>query len=312
MIETSVRRGAGNRPESAWVDLADGPVHYLDHGGPDGAPLIVLVHGLGGSHANWSALAPLLNHRYRVVALDLAGFGLTAAGQQRRSSVLDNSDLLHRFVTALSGEPVTVVGNSMGGMVSSLMTAAHPQAVHRLILVDPVLPLAAALPDWTVTTGVLENALPARAKMALVRRRGLIPRSREGMDLVTMCCDDPDRVAETVIEEHLDLAQRRGYVEETAQDYLAAGRSMVLTFARRRRYARLLASIQVPVLLLHGTRDRLVPFRLARLAAAANPQWTFAAATGVGHMPMLEAPRWTARRILDWTVRPPESAPPTG
>src|SRR5437588_10401134 len=61
---------------SRWADL-DGPVHYLDFGGPAGAPVLVCVHGLGGSAVNWLRLAPLLAGRFRVVAPDLAGHGLT-------------------------------------------------------------------------------------------------------------------------------------------------------------------------------------------------------------------------------------------
>ena len=59
---------------SRWIDLG-GPVHYLDFGGPANGPVIVCVHGLGGSSVNWSAIAPLLTDRFRVVAPDLAGHG---------------------------------------------------------------------------------------------------------------------------------------------------------------------------------------------------------------------------------------------
>src|SRR6266540_3295814 len=57
---------------SRWIDL-DGPLHYLDLGGPAGAPVVVCVHGLSGSAVNWSAIAPLLTDRYRLLAPDLAG-----------------------------------------------------------------------------------------------------------------------------------------------------------------------------------------------------------------------------------------------
>ncbi|MBT0773069.1 alpha/beta hydrolase [Kineosporia sp. J2-2] len=299
MTQTSDRLGSRHRGESRWVELADGPVHYIDHGGPAGAPLAVLVHGLGGSHANWTALAPLLTPHLRVVAVDLAGFGLTTAGT-RPASVVGNADLLHRFAAALSTEPVVLVGNSMGGMISAMVTAGHPDQVSRLILVDPVLPLTPALPDGQVTANILQGALPARARLALARRRGPIPRDRAAMQLVTLCCDDPDRVTQEVVDEHLALAERRGYVEETVRDFLMAGRSMVLTVVHWRRYAKLLHSIEAPVMLIHGTRDRLVPYRVARVAAAANPHWSFFPATGVGHVPMLEAPGWMADRILEW------------
>src|SRR5512140_2868789 len=55
-----------------WVDL-DGPVHYLDSGGPAEAPMVVCAHGLTGSAATWSAIAPQLTGRYRVLAPDLSG-----------------------------------------------------------------------------------------------------------------------------------------------------------------------------------------------------------------------------------------------
>jgi len=57
-------------PPSQWVDL-DGPVHYVDHGGPADGPLLVCVHGLGGSLVNWAAVAPRLTDTVRLVALDL-------------------------------------------------------------------------------------------------------------------------------------------------------------------------------------------------------------------------------------------------
>jgi len=58
--------------QSRTVDLG-GPVHYVDFGGPDDAPTVVLVHGLGGSHLNWDLFAPLIRGRARVLALDLSG-----------------------------------------------------------------------------------------------------------------------------------------------------------------------------------------------------------------------------------------------
>ena len=71
------------RPESQWADLGR-RVHYVDHGGPADGPLLVCVHGLGGSLVNWAALAPRLTATCRVIALDLAGFGRTRAMQPVR------------------------------------------------------------------------------------------------------------------------------------------------------------------------------------------------------------------------------------
>ena len=59
-------------------------------------------------------------------------------------------------------------------------------------------------------------------------------------------------------------------------------------------------SIDAPVLLLHGDKDRLINIATARAAAAANPSWQFEVARGVGHVPQLEVPQWTVDQILGW------------
>src|SRR5262247_294097 len=117
---------------SRHADL-DGPVHYLDFGG-DGPPL-VCVHGLSGSALNWTLVAPALADRHRVFAVDLRGFGRTPLGPGSRLS--DNRHLLDLFLREVAGGPTTLVGNSMGGLVSVLQAAAAPETVSSLVLVDP-------------------------------------------------------------------------------------------------------------------------------------------------------------------------------
>ena len=79
------QRGDGGMSEtqapgsSRTVELG-GPVHYVDYGGNADGPVVVLVHGLGGSHLNWDLLAPHLTPHARVVALDLPGFGRSEPG----------------------------------------------------------------------------------------------------------------------------------------------------------------------------------------------------------------------------------------
>jgi pimeloyl-ACP methyl ester carboxylesterase len=61
-----------------------------------------------------------------------------------------------------------------------------------------------------------------------------------------------------------------------------------------------MAGLRGPVLLLHGDKDRLVSIASARVAAKANPTWRFEVAHGVGHVPQLEVPDWTAKHIRHW------------
>ncbi|MFL5423958.1 MAG: alpha/beta fold hydrolase, partial [Myxococcales bacterium] len=124
--------------EHRTIDL-DGPVHYADFGG-SGRP-IVLVHGLGGSHLNWLAVAPGLAAHGRVLALDLVGHGLTPS-LGRSATVGNNRRVLGRFLDAVAREPAVLVGNSMGGYLSIAEAAAEPGKIESIVLVNPAVPLA--------------------------------------------------------------------------------------------------------------------------------------------------------------------------
>ncbi len=286
-------------PPSLWADL-DGPVHYVDYGGPVDGPLMVCVHGLGGSLVNWSALAPALARTCRVLALDLAGFGRTRS-HGRSTSVRANQQLLHRFITEVCVSPAILVGNSMGGLIAVLQTAAHPETVAGLVLIDPALPVGlASRPDPLVAAMFGLYAVPAVGRSVVARRRSSRSAEELAMAVLRLCCADSSRVPPTVVEQHLALARERHDYPDVDAELIVAARSLMWVLARRRLHASMLNNISVPVLLLHGDRDRLVPIACARVAAAANPTWRFEVAHGVGHVPQLEVPDWTLNQILDW------------
>ena len=113
-------------------------LHHLDEGSGD--QTFVLVHGLGGSHLNWSPLVAPLAKRGRVLVPDLGGFGRTPPSPEG-ASVEANLALLARFVRAVAPDRrVVLVGNSMGGYLSLRMAADHGALVRALVLVDPAGP----------------------------------------------------------------------------------------------------------------------------------------------------------------------------
>jgi len=290
--------GAPSAGISRWTDL-NGPVRYLDFGGPDDGPVIVCVHGLGGSAVNWTAIAPLLTGTCRVLAPDLAGHGLTQS-LGRGTGVGPNRALLHRFARSVAGGPVILMGNSMGGMISLLEASAAPASVAGLVLLDPALPIVAARPDPVVTAMFALYLTPGLRRMVQSRRR------QAPAELVTtilrLCCADPSRVPADVIARHVEVAVERAGFPGTEQDFAVAVRSVVRTvgYPHGRAYRRRLGTITCPVLLIHGTEDRLVPVAAAHAAARANPAWSVREFPGVGHVPQLEVPRQTADAVLDW------------
>lgn len=290
MLEDAVSRTA---------DLG-GPTHYLDFGGPTGAPLLLAVHGLGGAAWNWLALAPLLRSHVRMMALDLAGHGLTPAAG-RSTTVGANRRLVDRFVREVAGEPVVLVGNSMGGLISILEASAAPDQVRGLVLVDPALPrpLMSRL-DVRVAAQFAVMALPVVGAAALARRRARQSAEEIIRQGLSMCTVDVDRVPKDVIDAGVRTVRQRNNQDFPAADVVRAGRSVVERMSRTPQLRRAMASIQRPVLLIHGDHDRLVPIAAARQAARRFPRWRLEVAADIGHVPMLEAADWTATRILDW------------
>jgi pimeloyl-ACP methyl ester carboxylesterase len=293
-------------PPSRWADL-DGPVHYVDFGGPDDGPLVVCVHGLGGSHANWVGVAPQLARTCRVFALDLAGFGLTRA-QGRSTSVPANTSLVHRFMTEVAptldgvrpGPPV-LVGNSMGGLIVALEAADHPRDVAAAVLLDPAMPLyVSSRPDPLVLAAFAAYLAPGLGSLVLRGRRTVRTPEQVAMDILRLCCADPHRVPADVFQAHIDLARRREAYTEMDAEFLAATRSLLWVLNGRRRLLHKLTSIRCPVLLIHGDADRLIPVGTARRVAALNPTWRFEVAQWIGHVPMLEAPDFVLGVLEPW------------
>jgi pimeloyl-ACP methyl ester carboxylesterase len=290
----------------------DGPVHWIEFTTeePDKAqslPPIVFVHGLGGSHLNWCLLGPQLAADRRAVALDLRGFGLTP-GLRVNSTVQADSRLLDRWIQTVVGEPVILVGNSMGGLISILETSNHPEAIRGVVLLDPALPLPLQKPDWQVSTQFLLYALPGLGERTVAKLLASVTPEQGVQQLLQLCFADPSRADPEMIRAEVALGTKRhpatsAQASARARVFLAAARSLLRVLARRRNYQKMMAGIDVPVLLIGGEDDRLVPVAAMRQVAARNPRWESVILAGVGHTPMLEVPDDTSAAIRDWLDR---------
>jgi pimeloyl-ACP methyl ester carboxylesterase len=283
-----------------------GRTHVADFGGR--GPVMVLLHGLGGSHVNWVRLGPRLAERSRVLAPDLPGFGLTPPGG-RSTSVEANAAWLHRFLDEVAGRPAILVGNSMGGLISVLAAAAHPEDVAGLILLDPALPLAPREPrDTQILLAFAAYMVPGVGE-AFVRRRARVL-GAEGLvrETFRLCCVDPRRVPEEVVAQHVAITEERSRMPWANPAVLRAARSMIRLLLRRRRFRSLLERVRPPTLLINGAGDRLVKLAAARVASEVRPDWDFRPLDDVGHVPQLEDPRRTADEIWSWLDGPGRAA----
>jgi pimeloyl-ACP methyl ester carboxylesterase len=283
-----------------------GPVHYVDFGGPADRPTVVLVQGVGGSHLDWDLLAPKLTAQFRVLAVDLPGFGMSGP-TRRPATVPRNVEVLASFIRQVGRPPVVLVGNSMGGLIAVLLTARMPQLVRSLVLLDPALPAPARVARSPATAAVLAlHALPGVGELLRRRRRRIGARAsvRESLQL---CGIDPDALPTELVERSVALADSRWDVAGTNRAFLSASRSLAWALARVRTYRAAMAAIAVPVLLVHGDRDQLVPVTAARAVRRGRPAWHYVELGGVGHLPQLQVPDELAGHILPWLDALPDA-----
>lgn len=275
------------------------PVHYIDFGG-SGAPM-VLVHGLGGSAINWLGVGPSLARRYRVVALDLAGFGETppATGS---TGLAAQQDLLDRFLRSVTAGPAIVVGNSMGGLLAMMEAAAEPGRVSHLILAAPAQPTPRrGRIDLEVLAVFATYAMPWLGPWYMRRRAARLGPEGLVREMLRLCCVDPSRVAPDVRAVHVALAAERLARMPWATDvFLDATRSLLSALRRRRRFFTMVDRVTAPCLIIQGAGDRLVPVAASRELARRRPDWKLEVFDGIGHVPQLEAPERFVEKAERW------------
>jgi pimeloyl-ACP methyl ester carboxylesterase len=126
--------GVDWRQHLRQCEVGGARVNYVEMGPASGATL-VLVHGLSGAWQNWLENIPYFAREHRVIALDLPGFGQTPMPDWE-ISIEAYGSFLHEFCDAVDVEVCTLVGNSMGGFVSSEATIREPSRFEKLVLVS--------------------------------------------------------------------------------------------------------------------------------------------------------------------------------
>ena len=305
--------------EMRWLSLPhrDVTVAYRDTGPHPTGPTFLLLHGLGGTGANWDTVVPTLRAAGRVIVPDIPGFGRTEIPAED-ADVTSVSAMLREFLTALEVTDVVVAGNSMGGLLGVLLAhdLAHDQEddldhdatpatvrISRVVLIDPVLPVdVRALPSAMVLLTFslyLVGPLARRVVPWYVARIGL---ERMGIDGVVNQVGDPLRVPKWVVRRA--VAETKAHAERPhAVGALVRAAGSLVGMVLRRRYRVLLDTLTQSgpraVTLIHGERDGMVPVAVARRWARRNPHWTYREAPGIGHVPMFEVGPWVAAEIAD-------------
>lgn len=275
-MATKQTRLSRAKPMPRAVEVHGRPMNLIEAGS---GPVLLLIHGMAGTCANWESVIEPLAIDHTVIAPDFPGHGASAPGGGDYSLGALASGL-RDLMLSLGHERATLVGHSLGGGVAMQFTYQFPEMVERLVLVSSgglgpdVSPLlrAAALPG----ADLFISATAGAGKTV----GGAIGRG----------------IGAVGLRPNADLAEiSRGYATLTDRErrkaFLATLRSVVGTEGQRvAALDRLYLAETLPVLIVWGENDPIIPVEHGREAHAALPDSRLEIFEDTGHVPMLERP----------------------
>jgi pimeloyl-ACP methyl ester carboxylesterase len=262
--------------EAGQLDVAGVSTAIIDTGlpdpgrtGPEARP-VLLLHGSGPgvtAAANWAAVIPALSAGRRVIAPDQLGFGDTATGAPRTYGRAAWTAHALDLLDTLGLGPVDIIGNSMGGAIALSLAVARPRAVRRIVLMGSM-GVAMALPPgldtvWGYTLGI-----------------------EQMREVIGLFAHDRRIVTDDLVQLRYQ-ASLRPRVRDSWRAMFPAPRQrwvddLALSGAE-------LASVGVPVLLVHGRDDRVVPWRPSSgQLLDLLPDSRLHVLSGCGHWTMIE------------------------
>lgn len=270
-------------PQSKFYKWNDINVHYIEEG--EGST-ILMIHGFGGSHRNFSKLAGLLKTDYRVIRVDLPGFALSDVPQGYTA----NDDLvgLYRslmkdFIPDVVGDTFFVMGNSMGGWMAWEIAAVMPEKISGMVL----LCAAGYEMDKVVNTVV---PLLRLKPVQFVLSRGM-PLAISKKNLKNLYAD-PSKISMENVKVANDFKNREGVLPWM----------MMMATSGDRPDTSKISTIQVPTLIIWGEKDRLIPVEHASKFNRDIKGSEKIIYPDAGHLPMLEKPEQVYADFKKWTA----------
>ena len=281
VLETSgelVLRLSGVR--SAHLQAGSYRLRYLESG--SGLPL-VLVHGLGSSAMqDWGRLIAPLGRSYHVYAPDLPGFGRSERPAAADYSIPMQVEVVRAFMAAVGVSRARVAGNSMGGWIVARLAGEHPEQVERLVLIAP----AGMRPD---------DSAPIPAEV-------LLPHDEDGVRrLVAAVRHRPPAMPSFLARAILARRLREEWIVRRALESMRAGRDWLNGTLGR---------ADMPVLIVWGKQDRLIPVDYAAPLQAELENATPKLLDGCGHVPMADCPEAFDREMTNFLKADTAAATP--
>jgi pimeloyl-ACP methyl ester carboxylesterase len=249
-----------------WLALQNGQRLFYVLAGPDGAPPMVFIHGLGGSSTTWETVLGRFAETHRVLAVDLLGHGQSDAGDP---AIVDYSigglaRAVCELVRAMSLSSITVIGHSLGGAIAATAALEEPDLISRLVLVD--------------SAGIGDEINPRLVELVTGE-----PSAAAARELLGLFFYDERFVLDSGVDEYLLAWSRPG-----ADTAIRAVASSAFDGSSQRLGIDL-ARLRQPVLVVWGSEDRVIPVSYANVAEADIPAAEVTIIPSAGHAPQIEA-----------------------
>ncbi|ABW67574.1 alpha/beta fold hydrolase [Desulfosudis oleivorans] len=252
-------------------------IHYRDEGQ---GPVLILIHGVCASLHTWDGWVEELKDHYRIIRVDLPGFGLSPLTDKNIYERQRAVAVIEEMVKTMGLDRFSIAGNSLGGHVAWIYTHAHPERVEKLILIDSagfqmkmpwILKFASTWPVSMVSRRMMPKVILYEA--------------------VNQVYGDPRRMEKGTRERYFELAMRKG----AKSDYVDIFKKLDHELSKR-SVSDGIDEISVPTLVMWGDKDTWIPYAesIARWRHAL-PDARFIVYAGAGHVPMEEIPVETAR-----------------
>ncbi|MFP3977168.1 MULTISPECIES: alpha/beta fold hydrolase [Marinobacter] len=280
IYETAIgyeRSSAGLEADNITVGNLE--IAYLRNTEANNGDTIVLVHGFGANKDNWTRIARELTDDFNVYAIDLPGHGESSKPLDLGYRFEEQVAHLAGIIEALGISEMHMMGNSMGGGITALYTATHPEQIKTAVLFDP-----AGILDF-------ENDM---VDMVLAGDNPLIP-SKPG---------DFERLMDFALEERpfvpwpiLGVMEEKAIANQEVNNVIfEAIKEVGFTTDFRDAIKR----IEDPVLIVWGKEDRILDYRNGAIFQKTIPGSQLEILDGIGHAPMIEAPEESARLFLEF------------
>ncbi|MBN1363652.1 MAG: alpha/beta hydrolase [Syntrophaceae bacterium] len=259
--------------ERKEINLSDN-LHYVYLEGGKGEPLI-LLHGFGANKDNFTRVARFLTPHYRVIIPDHIGFGESSHPQNTDYRALNQAIRIRTLAQALDIKKIHLGGSSMGGHIALMYASLYPDEVKSLWLLNPG-------GIWSAPPSELREIIAKTGKNPLIAKN-----EDEFAEIFAFVMADPPFIPRPILNvmaqeriKNYDLEERifKDLITDSAEKYVTG--------------------LKTPAFIVFGDKDRAINPATADVLHKLMPHSQVLIMKGMGHLPMIEQPRWSAEEYL--------------